>query len=82
MADTQFGTPRLRVENQAHNNLDGSRRRSISEQQDSIFVSSLVREGETLAAWPTIYLVVFVDLDQNDEAGVQEFERLELDFVK
>ena len=82
MADTQFGTPRLRVENQAHNNFDESRRRSISEQQDSIFVSSLVREGETLAAWPTIYLVVFVDLDQNDEAGVQEFERLELDFSK
>ena len=45
MADTQFGTPRLRVENQAHNNFDESRRRSISEQQDSIFVSSLAARG-------------------------------------
>ena len=82
MADTQFGTPRLRLENQAHNHFDASRRRPISDHQDSIFISSLTREGETLNAWPTTYLVVFVDLDQNGEADGHEFERLELDFSR
>jgi len=82
MADTQFGTPRLRVENQAHNNFDASRRRSISEQQDSIFISSLTREGKILTTWPTTYLVVFVDLDGNEEIGAHEFERIVLEFGK
>ena len=45
MPDTQFGTPRLRVENRAHNYFDESRRRPISDQQDSIFISSLVPRG-------------------------------------
>ena len=82
MADTQFGTPRLRLENRAHNDFADSRRRPISEQQDSIFISSLIRDNETLSMWPTTYLVVFVDLDQNGEVGAHEFERLELDFSK
>jgi hypothetical protein len=80
MADTQFGTPRLRLENLAHNHFDDSRRRPTSDHQDSIFISSLTREGETLTTWPTIYLVVFVDLNQNGEVDGHEFERLELDF--
>ena len=59
-----------------------SRRRPISDQQDSIFVSSLVRKGERLTAWPTVYLVVFVDLDENEEIGANEFERIVLEFGK
>lgn len=82
MADSPFGTSHLRLENRAHNGFDESRRRSISDQQDSIFLSRLAREGETLTGWPTIYLVVFVDLDQNEEVGAHEFERLVLEFAK
>jgi hypothetical protein len=82
MADTQFGTPHLRVENRAHNNFDESRRRPISDQQDSIFISSLVREGETQTPWQTLYLVIFVDLDENGEVGANEFERIVLEFSK
>lgn len=82
MADAPFGTARLVLENQAHNFFVDSRRRPISEHQDSIFISSLVREGEPLSTWPTTYLVIFVDLDQNDEVSAHEFERLELEFSK
>ena len=82
MPDTQFGTPRLRVENRAHNYFDESRRRPISDQQDSIFISSLYREGETQTPWQTLYLVVFVDLDENGEVSANEFERIVLEFSK
>jgi TIR domain len=82
MADSTFGTPRLRLENQAHNYFVDSRHRAISEHQDSIFVSSLVRGDETLTTWPTTYLVIFVDLDQNGEVRANEFECVELDFSK
>ena len=74
--------PRLVLENQAHNFFVGSRHRPISEHQDSIFISSLVHAGASLPTWPTTYIVVFVDLEQNDEVGLHEFERVELDFAK
>ena len=82
MADSAFGTPHLRLENLAHNGFDDSRRRTISEQQDSIFISSLTRNQEPLTSWPTTYLVVFVDLDRDEEVGFHEFERIELDFSR
>jgi hypothetical protein len=82
MADAPFGTARLVLENQAHNFFIDSRRRPISEHQDSIFISSLVRAGGSLPTWPTTYLVIFVDLDQNDEVGPHEFERIVLEFTK
>lgn len=82
MADSEFGTPRLRLENQAHNYFVDSRRRAISERQDSIFISSLIRGDETLTSWPTTYLVVFVDLDGNGAVSADEFERIELNFSR
>ena len=82
MADSSFGTARLQLENQAHNYFDESRRRTISEQQDSIYISRLVREGKELAEWPTVYLVVFVDLDQNGMITTDEFERIVLEFER
>lgn len=80
MADSTFGTPRLRLANHAHHYFIESRRRPISEQQDSIFFSSVLGENESLTTWPTVYLVVFVDLDQNGEIGSDEFERIVLEF--
>ena len=80
MADSVFGNPRLRLTNQAHNFFVDSRRRTISENQDSIFISSLTRDLEPLPWWPTTYLVVFVDLNHDEEVGADEFERIELDF--
>ncbi len=59
-----------------------SRRRTISENQHSIFISSLTRNQEPLISWPTTYLVVFVDLDQNEEVSANEFEPVELDFSR
>jgi hypothetical protein len=82
MADSTFGTPRLRLENQAHNYFVDSRRRQISEHQDSIFISSLVRDNEAATGWPPVYLVVFVDLNQDGEVSADEFERLRLEFRK
>ncbi len=79
MADSFFGTPRLRLENQANNFFVDSRRRTISEQQDSIFISSLTRNQKPLTSWPTTYLVVFVDLDHDEKVNADEFERIELD---
>ncbi len=82
MADSVFGTPRLRLANRAHNFFVDSRRRTISENQDSIFISSLSREEEPLGSWPATYLVIFVDLNQDERVGADEFERIELDFSR
>jgi len=82
MADSEFGTPRLRIENRAHNYFAESRRRQISEQQDSIYISSLTQEGNPLKDWPPVYLVVFVNRDQNDEIAADEFERIVLEFAR
>ena len=82
MADSVFGNPRLRLENQAHNYFVDSRRRTISENQDSIFISSLTRDQEPLTSWPTTYLVVFVNLNHDEEVNADEFERIELDFSR
>ena len=82
MADSVFGSPRLRLTNQAHNFFVDSRRRTISENQDSIFISSLTREQEPLPGWPVTYLVVFVDLNHDEVIGADEFERIELDFSR
>ena len=82
MADSTFGTPRLWLNNRAHNYFVDSRRRSISEQQDSIFISSLLRDDETLTTWPTTYLVIFVDRNQDGEVTADEFERIVLEFAK
>jgi hypothetical protein len=82
MADSEFGSPRLRIENRAHNYFDELRRRQISEQQDSIYISSLTEEGKLLQNWPTVYLVVFVDRNQDEKITADEFERIVLEFSR
>jgi hypothetical protein len=82
MADSAVGTPRLQLENQAHNELDESRRRPISERQDSIYISSLLQGETALSDWPTLYLVVFADLDQNSAITTDEFDRIVLEFKR
>ncbi len=82
MADSVFGTPRLRLTNRAHNFFVDSRRRTISENQDSIFISSLTVEEEPLGSWPATYLVIFVNFDDDEAVGADEFERIELDFSR
>jgi hypothetical protein len=84
MADTEFGSPVLRLSNISHNYISGSRRRVISNQQDSIFFSSMreVQNGATLTNWPTVYLVVFVNLNQDHVIDPHEYECLILDFGK
>jgi len=39
-------------------------------------------DGFRLADWPTVYLIVFVNLNQTDEIDSHEYECLILDFVK
>ena len=41
-----------------------------------------MREGKNLTAWPTVYLVAFVNLDENEEIGANEFARIVLEFGK
>src|SRR5262245_13583435 len=64
-ADTEFGSATLGLSNLSHHYFDPSRRRVISNQQDSIFFSSVrnVEDGTKLTDWPTVYLVVFVNLN-------------------
>lgn len=82
LAAWAFGAPELVLENRGHLYLDPSRRRGISNQQDSIFFSSVWKDGKTLTDWPTVYLVVFVNLNQTDEIHPHEYECLILDFGK
>jgi len=84
MADSDFGSPVLRLSNRSHNYFSESRRRVISKQQDSIFFSSVVEveNGTALTTWPTIYLVVLVDLNRDDAIDSHEYEFLILDFGK
>jgi hypothetical protein len=82
--DTEFGSATLGLNNLSHHYFDPERRRALSSQQDSIFFSSVmnVEDGKKLTDWPTVYLVVFVNLKQTDEIDSHEYECLILDFVK
>jgi TIR domain len=84
MADTVFASATLELTNIGHQYFHPERRRVISSQQDSIFFSSLanVEDRKKLSDWPTVYLVVFVNLNQSDEIDSHEYECLILDFVK
>lgn len=82
MADTVFGSPTLELTNMGHHHFVPERRRVISNQQDSIFFSSVTKDGKKLTDWPRVYLVVFVNLNQADEIDSHEYECLILDFVK
>lgn len=84
MADPPFGSSALRLSNRSHNYFSESRRRAVSNQQDSIFFSSVVEveNGTALTTWPTIYLVVLVDLNHDDAVDFHEYEFLILDFGK
>jgi TIR domain len=82
MADTEFGSATLELTNLGHHHFVPSRRRVISNQQDSIFFSSITKDGKKLTDWPTVYLVIFVNLNQTDEIDSHEYECLLLDFVK
>jgi TIR domain len=83
-ADTEFGSATLGLSNLSHHHFVPARRRVISGQQDSIFFSSVmnVEDGKKLTDWPTVYLVVFVNVNQTDEIDSHEYECLILDFVK
>jgi len=82
MADTVFGSATLELTNSGHHHFVPERRRVISSQQDSIFFSSLTKDGNKVTDWPTVYLVVFVNLNQADEIDPNEYECLILDFAK
>jgi TIR domain len=82
MADTEFGSATLELTNVGHHHFVPQRRRVISNQQDSIFFSSLTKDAKKLTDWPTVYLVVFVNLNQTDEIDSHEYECLILDFAK
>jgi len=81
-ADTEFGSAGLGLSNLSHHHFVPERRRVISNQQDSIFFSSIVNvdDGKKLNDWPTVYLVVFVNLNQTNEIDSHEYECLILDF--
>ncbi len=83
-ADTEFGSASLGLNNLSHHHFSPERRRAISSQQDSIFFSSLknVEDGKKLTDCPTVYLVVFVNLNQTDVIDSHEYECLILDFGK
>jgi TIR domain-containing protein len=82
MADTEFALANLWLNNHGHHHFVPSRRRVISNQQDSIFFSSLIKDDKKLSDWPTVYVVVFVNLNQTNEIDSDEYECLILDFVK
>ena len=83
-ADTEFGSASLGLNNLSHHHFSPERRRAISSQQDSIFFSSVmnVEDGKKLTDWPTVYLVVFVNLNKTDVIDSHEYECLILDFGK
>jgi len=82
MAESEFGSAELWLDNRAHRHFVPSRRRVISNEQDSIFFSSVMKGDQKLTGWPTTYLVVLVDLNQNDKIDSHQYECLILDFVK
>jgi hypothetical protein len=41
-----------------------------------------VEDGKKLTDWPTVYLVVLVNLNQDDAMDLHEYECLILDFGK
>ena len=75
MADTVFGSATLELTNIGHHHFVPERRRVISSQQDSIFFSSLTRDGNKLTDWPTVYLVVFVNLAASSIPHLVEVRR-------
>jgi hypothetical protein len=83
-ADTEFGSATLGLNNLSHHHFSPERRRVISNQQDSIFFSSVinVEDGKKLTGWPPVYLVVFVNFKQADEIDSNEYECLILEFAK
>jgi hypothetical protein len=79
-----FGSAAFGASYLSHLHFVPERRRVISGQQDSIFFTSVVNaeDDKKLTDWPTVYLVVFVNLNQTDEIDSHEYECLILDFVK
>ena len=82
MADTVFGSDTIELTNLGHHHFVPERRRVISNQQDSIFFSSVMKDDKKLTDWPTVYLVVFVNLNQTNVIDSHEYECLILDFGK
>jgi TIR domain len=82
MADTVFGSATIELTNLGHHHFVPERRRVISNQQDSIFFSSVMKDDKKLTDWPTVYLVVFVNFNQTNVIDSHEYECLILDFEK
>ncbi len=82
MADTASGSAQLFLTNEANHYFDEGRRRPISAQQDSIFISKIRNDQGPVLDWPTLYLVVFIDENENGVVDNGEFDRIVLEFEK
>lgn len=82
MAEGEFGGGRLHLTNEAHHYITEWRSRPIGTDKASLQVNSLSTETEPEGGWPTVCLVFFFNIDENNEVDANEFERVVLDFSK
>ena len=83
MADTSAGSATLMLNDDAHYVYDEERLKPISDSQNTIFISSILNDGDEQSVTSQkddIYLVVFRDLDKNETVDNGEYEFLILDF--
>jgi hypothetical protein len=86
MADTEYGSGSLGLNNQAHNYLIGDRLTSVSDKQSGAFVSTISegtpeRTRTRLTHWHRdLFLVAWIDRNQNYLVDLGEYEYVRLDF--
>jgi hypothetical protein len=83
MADTRAGSATLMLDDDAHYVYDEERLKRISDNESTIFVSSILSDdvGQSVTSQKDdLYLVIFRDLDKNETVDNGEYEFLILDF--
>jgi hypothetical protein len=83
MADTRAGSATLMLDDDAHYIYDEERLKPISDSLSTIFISSILSDGDERSVTSQkddLYLVIFRDLDKNETVDNGEYEFLILDF--
>lgn len=83
VADTRAGSATLMLNDDAHYVYDEERLKPISDSLNTIFISSILSDGDEQSVTSQkddLYLVIFRDLDKNETVDNGEYEFLILDF--
>jgi hypothetical protein len=80
MADSAFGSGRLNLSDDHHNNFTASRIAPYSQDLGSIYISTIAQRREQPGPTADVYLTIFIDRDNDDVVEFGEFEFLVLDY--